>query len=320
MVDTMKPPLNVAERDSFALVVLTALVRQSYCLSSTNADHPTQTVHFVFNRWEPLHLIPVSTLLLILPVLFSTLLIPYYSTVSGIGIGLLTFYATLASSIALYRISPFHPIARYPGPFLSKMTKLWHVWQTLNGKQHLYLRRMHERYGDVVRIGKGLSLIIPTSAHAKTTTGPNEISISDATCITPLMGSLGCPKGPREQIPSHFYFRKCMPDRFPVFNGRHFWPKVPSLIGFQDSAAHQLRRRPWNRAFNTASLKEFQPRIQHRVHQLVDALEERHGQVLDLAQWIGFFTYDSLTLASEFLLMSHSDMISWVIWCKSDLH
>ena len=75
-----------------------------------------------------------------------------------------------------------------------------------------------------------------------------------------------------------------------VYDGRGFWSKVTALIGIRDPAVHHERRKRWNRAFSTAALKEFQPRIQYRVQQVVDALEERQREVVDLAEWIGFFT------------------------------
>ena len=50
------------------------------------------------------------------------------------------------------------------------------------------------------------------------------------------------------------------------------------------------RRKPWNRAFNTSSLKEYEPAIEKRVRQLVDALGERKGKVVDLAKWVSYFT------------------------------
>lgn len=37
------------------------------------------------------------------------------------------FHTTLISSIVLYRLSPFHPLAKYPGPVLAKISKLWFV-------------------------------------------------------------------------------------------------------------------------------------------------------------------------------------------------
>ena len=75
-----------------------------------------------------------------------------------------------------------------------------------------------------------------------------------------------------------------------VFYGRNLWPTIPPLIGYRDSAEHMRRRKPWNRAFSTASVKEFEPVIQQRVLQFGEALADRQGEVIDLAAWISFFT------------------------------
>ena len=110
----------------------------------------------VFKRWEVMNLPVVSALLLLLPMAVSSLLVPHFGALQGLALGFLIFFGTLLSSIALYRVSPLHPLARYPGPVLAKMSKLYHVWRIWPGKQHLYIQGLHDRYGDIVRIG-GLS-------------------------------------------------------------------------------------------------------------------------------------------------------------------
>ncbi|EKM51676.1 uncharacterized protein PHACADRAFT_212308 [Phanerochaete carnosa HHB-10118-sp] len=197
-------------RDAIAIVVFSAL-----------------GAHAIFKRWEPLCIPIVSSLLFFAPAAVSTLLVSHFGVPRGLVLGFSIYFTTLLSSIVIYRISPFHPLARYPGPLLAKVTKFYHVAKVYSGKQQRYAKQMHETYGDIVR------------------TGPNEVIIRDASCITPLLGSQGFPKGP-------------------MYEGRHLWPKVPSLIGLRDPKEHQRRRRPWNRAFNTASLKDFNPIIQHR--------------------------------------------------------
>ena len=64
-----------------------------------------------------------------------------------------TYLATLLSSIAIYRLSPFHPLARYPGPIGCKLSKFYLGFVSCPGFQHKYLKSLHDRYGDVVRIG-----------------------------------------------------------------------------------------------------------------------------------------------------------------------
>lgn len=77
----------------------------------------------------------------------------------------------LVSSITIYRLSPFHPLARYPGPVLARISRLWALWRVVNGKQHIDSHELFLRYGDVVR------------------TGPNHLLIRDASVIPALHGS-----------------------------------------------------------------------------------------------------------------------------------
>ena len=54
---------------------------------------------------------------------------------------------------AIYRVSPVHPLARYPGPFFAKISKIFMVRVVLKGHKHQFYRKLHEKYGDIVRIG-----------------------------------------------------------------------------------------------------------------------------------------------------------------------
>ena len=67
---------------------------------------------------------------------------------------ILTLYLTgLLTTITLYRLSPLHPLARFPGPLPCKVTGFWMAYKSRTGMQHRYAKALHERYGDVVRIG-----------------------------------------------------------------------------------------------------------------------------------------------------------------------
>ncbi len=62
-------------------------------------------------------------------------------------------------------------------------------------------------------------------------------------------------------------------------------------------AEHLERRKVWNKAFNSTSIKEYEPILKARVLQLVTELENRcitataQGVELDLSQWLSYFTY-----------------------------
>lgn len=47
----------------------------------------------------------------------------------------------------------FHPLAKYPGPFLASVTDLWQVHQFLTLRQPYHLTELHAKYGAFVRYG-----------------------------------------------------------------------------------------------------------------------------------------------------------------------
>lgn len=63
---------------------------------------------------------------------------------------------TLFLSIALYRLF-FHPLNRYPGPRIAKLTSLWRLYNRACRKEAWVHRDLHDRYGDIVRIGASTS-------------------------------------------------------------------------------------------------------------------------------------------------------------------
>ncbi|KAK7014543.1 hypothetical protein R3P38DRAFT_2517106, partial [Favolaschia claudopus] len=48
------------------------------------------------------------------------------------------FLCSLGLSFVVYRLSPFHPLAQFPGPTIGKITQLWTFWKTLQGYNYLY--------------------------------------------------------------------------------------------------------------------------------------------------------------------------------------
>ena len=72
----------------------------------------------------------------------------------------ITFLVSLFSSIGIYRVF-FHRLRRFPGPFLARVSKLWHVWKCVKSRSqnHIVLDELHKQYGDFVRTGEfGLTL------------------------------------------------------------------------------------------------------------------------------------------------------------------
>ena len=60
----------------------------------------------------------------------------------------------LFTSISIYRVC-FHRLRSFPGPFLARFSKLWHVYHVRHSLNHQLIQRLHEEYGPFVRTGKG---------------------------------------------------------------------------------------------------------------------------------------------------------------------
>ncbi|KAM3544223.1 Isotrichodermin C-15 hydroxylase [Beauveria bassiana] len=84
----------------------------------------------------------------------------------GLLVGGGAFYAV---AIIVYRVF-FHPLAKYPGPFLAKITDAYQLYHAYKGDRHLEFWRMHQKYGKVVRFG------------------PNSVSFNSNTALKQIYG------------------------------------------------------------------------------------------------------------------------------------
>lgn len=55
-------------------------------------------------------------------------------------------------AIAIGRRRYFSPISDVPGPFFASITRIWHVFHILHGKQSEVLTHLHKTHGPFVRI------------------------------------------------------------------------------------------------------------------------------------------------------------------------
>ncbi|KAH9063317.1 high nitrogen upregulated cytochrome P450 monooxygenase 2 [Lactarius vividus] len=216
--------------------------------------------HQCFRYFEARSKLPLVTLLFVVPALLSVPISYHVSWPSAAILFAFIAYGSSVTSFALiYRLSPLHPLAKYPGPAIAKMSKLWAAYHSAMGDQHRCYKSLHDRYGDVVRVG------------------PNELSIRDPLLIHPLLGQGGLPKGP----------------------GWEGLDGPPMLISQCDPILHMHQRKPWSRAFSSPAMKEYEIIVAKRIRQLVGSLEamiQRSDQkaraVVDMTKWLKYFATD----------------------------
>ncbi|KAI0265868.1 high nitrogen upregulated cytochrome P450 monooxygenase 2 [Gloeopeniophorella convolvens] len=219
--------------------------------------------YLCFKRYEPDTKPSLFTLLVLAP---GCLSYPFSfavaSKIKGAIAAFTIYHASIMLYALIYRLSPWHPLAGYPGPLLARTSKIWGAVLSARGTMHTCYKDLHDRYGDVVRVG------------------PNELSIRDASIIPAILGPGGLPKGP-------FWANRSEPD---------------SLILIRDPMAHARARKPWERAFAPRALKEYDMIIAKRARELVQHLdgivrqaatsEKKLTAALDINTWLGYFTVD----------------------------
>ena len=77
------------------------------------------------------------------------------SLYAAVPLAFITYIGALISFTLTYCLLPFHPLTKYPGPVIAKMSKWWAAYINAKGGLHRYYKHLHDRYGDVVRIGQG---------------------------------------------------------------------------------------------------------------------------------------------------------------------
>lgn len=73
------------------------------------------------------------------------------------------YYLLLSVYTVAYRLSPLHPLAAYPGPVHARVSKWWSSYVCADGKQHIYYKSLHDRFGDIVRVGKAGHVVLPNT-------------------------------------------------------------------------------------------------------------------------------------------------------------
>ena len=134
-------------------------------------DPYSQIAHQVFRLYETYY-VPVHLALLLGPptALSGAAWLLWTGTEGPTLSSWLPIYATylgmLIASVVIYRLSPFHPLAKVPGPFQFKVSKLWMATRCTMGMESRLITALHEEYGDIVRTGASFMNVSSVSTEA----------------------------------------------------------------------------------------------------------------------------------------------------------
>ncbi|KIW90514.1 uncharacterized protein Z519_09161 [Cladophialophora bantiana CBS 173.52] len=153
-----------------------------------------------------------------------------------VSLGLLAALSILYTTI--YRLF-FHPLAKYPGPLLARITGLYMVNQAIRCRDTYTRYELHQRYGKVVR------------------TGPNELCFADAASIKDIYGQSTepCLKAP------YFY------DGFTLTG-------TSSVFSSTDRIGHARMRRLLSHGFSERGVLCFHDEIRIRIERYLSIMSQ----------------------------------------------
>ncbi|ROT38409.1 isotrichodermin C-15 hydroxylase [Sodiomyces alkalinus F11] len=169
------------------------------------------------------------------------------------------FYTT---TLIVYRVF-FHPLAKYPGPFLAKITNAYQLYHAWKGDRHLEFWRLHERYGRVVRFG------------------PNSVSFNSAQALKDIYG-----------------FRTNV--RKAEFYDAFVHP-APNTHNARDKDIHARKRRVIAHGFSDSAIREMERYVLNNVRTFTaqigeGAAPERKGWSVpkNMTDWCNYLAMDIL--------------------------
>jgi hypothetical protein len=143
---------------------------------------------------EPKSKLSRITLLLVIPALLSQPISHTgQSMYTAVPLAFTAYIGALIFFTLAYRLSSIHPLSKYPGPVIARMSKWWAAYICARGDSHRYYKRLHDRYGDVVRIGQGrvLSCLICPLTNLQ---GPTSSRFVMHPSFTPCSAKVAYPK------------------------------------------------------------------------------------------------------------------------------
>lgn len=169
---------------------------------------------------------------------------------------ILTIFTLLITS---YIHSIFRPhLRKIPGPFIARVTSLYRFQITRKGHLPKCILALHERYGQVVRIG------------------PNHVSVSDPDILNTAYKSAKYLKSP-------FY---------DTFNFPYGGKLISTLFSTRDPARHKLLHSSVAARFSPNNIGSFKPLISGCIDEFASAVGTSGGQPIDLIQWLAFWVFD----------------------------
>ncbi|KAK1975067.1 cytochrome P450 monooxygenase [Colletotrichum cereale] len=197
--------------------------------------------------------------------------------------------ATAAAAVLVTMILVFlrrrllHPLRSFPGPWLNSISEIPAAWALATGEQHSYYRKLHAKYGAIVRVA------------------PGELSCIAADAWEEIYGAR---KGGFSM------------EKSPIFIGAVSPLNGQTGISLAPNEAHSRQRRALAYSFTNGALLQQQEILQRHVDKFIVALRKaaRERRPVNFADWYTYTTFDmmgDLTFAEPFGCLDQESSTEW---------
>lgn len=197
-------------------------------------------------------------------------------TITFSQIVLSTVIFLLAITIVYSEIK-YYGLRNIPGPLLGRYTDAWRCYLAWKFKDRpggvAYHQHIHQRYGDVVRVG------------------PKTVYVNDPSAIPVVLG---------------FKDRLDKTDSVDAFGA----PGMPPILfSMRDSKQHGAYRRAIQTVYSTSTVMLYQPAVDDMIKKFTTILDKksRAGEKINLAEWCSYCEYDA---ASRVMRSSETEFVS----------
>ncbi|KAF2099274.1 pisatin demethylase [Rhizodiscina lignyota] len=185
--------------------------------------------------------------------------------------------------IVIYRLY-FHPLAKYPGPLLARISPIPITISLLRGRIPFFVKDAHDKYGPVVRVS------------------PNELCFDNEAAWKDIYGSR----------PGHKNFHKD-----PIHVGSIQSVPGVSTITMANDADHARQRRALSHAFSTKALLEQEYIVKSYINVFSEKMKEfaKNGTPVNVTDWFAFTTFDiigDMALGEPFGCLTNENFRFWV--------
>lgn len=157
----------------------------------------------------------------------------------------------------------FHPLAKFPGPWVAKVTDLYAAYHAYKGDLHLVMQKSHQTYGNTVRFG------------------PNRLLFNTETGLHDIYGQSRNVKKSKGYLPI-----------LPA-------PGAFSVHTAIDKEMHRHKRKVLAQGLSDEALKRFEPTLLACVETLCEKLAEGQYESAEgwtkpknMAHWCDYLTFD----------------------------